>query len=100
MIEQTLPAEYVDLGTHAMHVAELRRYTSDVHRLLKHLPLACELIGLPQGSPDAWPISERADSSRALNATLREASAMMFAAARILESDPEQREVQPCEFVR
>jgi hypothetical protein len=52
MTEQ-LSAGYIDVGGTAIHVAELRRYTKDLRRFRRYVPIASELRALGQGTP-AW----------------------------------------------
>jgi hypothetical protein len=48
-----LPAGYTLVSGVAIHVASLRRYTTDVHRFQRFLPFIEELESLGVGSP-AW----------------------------------------------
>jgi hypothetical protein len=42
MIESvtTPPAGYVDIGTALVHVSQVRKFTSDIHRFMAYVPIA------------------------------------------------------------
>ena len=69
---KTLPAGYVDLHFMAMHVANLRKHTSDIHRMQKYLPLAIELSSTEPFSPESLAVFEKADCKENLLLTCRE----------------------------
>ena len=46
MTRQTLPPGSIDIVTHAIHVAQLRRHTTDLQRFLRLLPYARQLDGV------------------------------------------------------
>lgn len=96
MDENKLPAGYVDLGTHAIHIAKLRKLTPDVDRFMKYLPHALDLQTYAPGSPEAFALFDKAAPSRSegedLLQTVNELAEFQFAAAGALKAEAERRE--------
>jgi len=88
----SLPPGFVDLGTGAVHIATLRRFTSDVHRFMRHLPLMRELAEHEPGSRGAAELIARAGDVDAFALSLRECGELELALAREIERELARRQ--------
>ena len=68
----SLPAGYVDLGFMAIHIADLRKHTADIHRFQKYVGFALELEPTEPRSDEWLAVVERAGDAEALMETVRE----------------------------
>lgn len=97
MSENTLPAGYVDLGTHATHIANLRHLVPDVDRFMRYLPHALKLQSHAPGSPEAFAVFDEAAPSRGeaedFIKTINELAVVQLAAAEELQAEAKRREV-------
>ena len=73
-----LPAGYVDLGFGAMHVAELRKYTTDIYRFQECVGLALELETREPNTEEWLAVVEKAGDIEALALTCRELSEVLL----------------------
>ena len=91
MNDQLLPGGFVVLRGMAMHVAKLRRYTTDVRRFMRFLPFVEDLENLGVGTP-AWKArlrSMKRDEILGVRLTMAELSNLFVAEAA--ELDEEER---------
>jgi len=94
-----LPAGYVDLGTVAVHVSEIRAFSSDVNRFLKMLP---KVIALTAHDPDSTKAREiYAEAicfglAKQLADTLEECSAIELNALKGLQAQIHDKEKADC----
>lgn len=93
-----LPAGYVDLGTHAIHIGKLRERLPDVDRFMRYLPHALKLQDHEPGSPEAFAVFDEAAPARseaeAFILTVRELGELQLAAANDLQAEAKRREAQ------
>lgn len=75
-----LPAGYLVIGDTPFHVANVRRYTTDIERFKQYLPLVNELHGLTPGDEGARDICAKADDFEALALTCEESGRLLNAA--------------------
>jgi len=87
---KALPAGYVELRGVAVHVARLRRYTTDIHRFMQYLPFVEDLESLGAATP-AWRARLRQmkrDEIKGVQVTSRELVQFYYAeSASLLEGD-------------
>ena len=91
MNDQLLPGGFVVLRGMAMHVAKLRRHTTDVRRFMRFLPFVEDLENLGAGTP-AWKArlrSMKRDEILGVRLTMAELSNLFVAEAA--ELDEEER---------
>ena len=81
-----LPAGYVDLGFMAIHIADLRKHTADIHRFQKYVGLALELEPTETYSAEWVAVAERADCEESLRLTCRELAQLWLLTAADLEA--------------
>jgi hypothetical protein len=78
-----LPPGYVALGATAVHVAQLRQHTTDVHRFLRCYPI-CKQLEQHDPGTEPWRDLVRgltADERAGVALTMREAAALFAALA-------------------
>lgn len=83
--QNTPPAGYLDVNGTLIHVAELRKYTTDIHRFRNYLPAAVELCKHAPHSPPWIDVVESAENLDALLDTVRELGRFNLAEADGLE---------------
>lgn len=81
-----LPAGYVDLGFMAIHIADLRKHTADIHRFQKYVGLAIELEPTAPHSAESVAVAEKADCEESLRLTCRELAQLWLLTAADLEA--------------
>jgi len=86
-----LPAGYMTVNGVAVHIAEVRKYTSDIHRFREYLPLAEEIMQHEIGSPESWEVVDKAPDPEALADTVAELGAFLAACADQLRAEAERR---------
>lgn len=81
-----LPAGYLDVDGVAVHLAEVRRHSTDVHRFQRLLPVALEVTRLQPQSPEWCAVIDRMEAADrpALAVTLQELGAIRRDAAEAL----------------
>ena len=81
-----LPAGYIDFcGLVAIHLAELRKHTTDIHRFQKYVGLALELEPTENGTEEWLSVVEKADDIEALMLTCREIYEALLEVSSLLE---------------
>ena len=83
----SLPAGFVDLGCAVMHVRQLRKHTSNLHRFQKYLPLAIELEPTVPHTQEWFAVVSKAGDIDALELTCRELADALNAQAKAIERD-------------
>ena len=94
MNDQLLPGGFVVLRGVAIHVAKLRRYTTDVRRFMRFLPFVEDLENLGVGTP-AWKArlrSMKRDEIRGTRLTIDELGRLYFAEAAELGDGLDEEE--------
>jgi len=84
-----LPAGYIAITGGAVHIAHLRKYTSDHHRFMRCKPIVAELERLGQGSAE-WRSRLNSMSDAEIDDvsdTMRELGQLHHALAEYLEHD-------------
>ena len=86
-----LPAGYLDLGSVAIHVADVRKQTDDIERFKKYLPLVLELNDVEPHSEQAYAIYARVDNMFLFAKTLDEVGMLFLDGAIALAAEMAER---------
>lgn len=69
---ESLPPGYINLGPASLHVADVKRFTADINRFRKYLPMVLALWPLAPGCEEEQDIWENAESVDDLLITITE----------------------------
>jgi len=89
--ELAMPAGYLTIAGVAVHIAEVRQYTADIHRFREYLPMAEEINQHEAGSPEWIGVIEQAPDPDSLADTVSELGAFMASCAEQLRAEAERR---------
>ena len=88
---ENLPAGYVDIEGAAIHVAKLRKFTTDVNRFRKYLQTAVAITKTEPQSPAWIELVESADSIDELLVTMTELGHLNLTIAEDLRAEAAER---------
>lgn len=96
MDPNNMPAGWVNLGYVALHVAKLRKFTTDLQRFIRWTPVATALQPLKAGSKEAWDLIDKECVSQQeindLAETLRETASLQLHLAAELKDEKASRQ--------